>query len=574
MAQVTKTYNENFGDSSTSKSKWVLRCIGPSNYVLKENDWVWIDYPSIYAKYIAPTNSHKDCGYIHIHNIVVQTDNVELDRTSLQFYPPDIGNTKWYSNSERKLSIVLGQPSGTYISPGRLFNSSNKNTRVAYIYYNSNASKGYGEIDAESFHGTVKSVLSGGVVKYQFIVDGEAGWIENVYCGKIGPLATITLDAPPVFYRGAFIKDTDLFYGGYTTVTTTITDISAKYGGTITSLTVTIGSVSKTLTSVGSTATVSMKLSGSDRGRSIKPKITVTDSRGQSTTKEYEAIYISEFVPISTTFSVDRVNSDNEIDDEGTDAIITASFQYDDLNATLEEPRVELELNSSVIIPENTQWYKNWSNGILSDPIVSWSELTKNDLPIYCLLSSSSELLNVTKSYKITLSPISSLGEGISVSKMIPMAFFTIDFLAGGHGVAFGTLCTKEGFECDLDAQFNNKLTIRGSELKDFVIKYGSLSNWVYRKWKSGRVEAWCTQSLGNKTGTAWVSPFMYTNATLSIPSGIFSSTPPYVTLQSQNSQWIIWGSWGTSSTGIGFRAVTLAATAQELTIRAYVVGT
>ena len=59
----------------------------------------------------------------------------------------------------------------------------------------------------------------------------------------------------------------------------------------------------------------------------------------------------------------------------------------------------------------------------------------------------------------------------------------------------------------------------------DYVIEQGTNSNWKYRKWKSGIVEAWKTD-VTNKTITNAEGALYWADYNISIPSGLFSQTP------------------------------------------------
>jgi hypothetical protein len=63
----------------------------------------------------------------------------------------------------------------------------------------------------------------------------------------------------------------------------------------------------------------------------------------------------------------------------------------------------------------------------------------------------------------------------------------------------------------------------------DYVTEYGSSSSWFYRKWNSGKVEAWTTYTPASQTPSVWVPPIYYKDITVSIPSGLFSSAPTNV---------------------------------------------
>ena len=40
---------------------------------------------------------------------------------------------------------------------------------------------------------------------------------------------------------------------------------------------------------------------------------------------------------------------------------------------------------------------------------------------------------------------------GTNISVILAMAYYTIDFRAGGHGIAFGQACFEDGFWCNMD---------------------------------------------------------------------------------------------------------------------------
>lgn len=49
--------------------------------------------------------------------------------------------------------------------------------------------------------------------------------------------------------------------------------------------------------------------------------------------------------------------------------------------------------------------------------------------------------------------------KSVSRSMTLSTAYATMDFLSGGKGIAFGTVATKEGFQCAMDAQFTGAIT-------------------------------------------------------------------------------------------------------------------
>ena len=109
---------------------------------------------------------------------------------------------------------------------------------------------------------------------------------------------------------------------------------------------------------------------------------------------------------------------------------------------------------------------------------------------------------------------------------------------------------------------------------RPYITEQGWDSNWRYRKWSNGTVEAWRNNfNLGSFTGGVWSAPIRYKdidNGTF--PSGIFSQAPTMI-LNSRNTQW--WPVYALATSSISWRArfVTLATTAQAIEVGVYAIG-
>lgn len=89
--------------------------------------------------------------------------------------------------------------------------------------------------------------------------------------------------------------------------------------------------------------------------------------------------------------------------------------------------------------------------------------------------------------------------------------------------------------------------------LDDYVTEEGTSGSWTYRKWNSGKIEAWGSYSFAAKQGTSWTAGLYYSDETVSIPSGIFTAAPKkYVTASS--SQWSPCSAWGSTTTSMTIR--------------------
>ena len=93
----------------------------------------------------------------------------------------------------------------------------------------------------------------------------------------------------------------------------------------------------------------------------------------------------------------------------------------------------------------------------------------------------------------------------------------------------------------------------------DFVIAEGTSSSWYYRKWNSGKVEAWATYDAGSQTPSQWIAgSWYYKDFDVAIPSDIFSETPINVQANSKSTdyQFSVFCAIPTSKTNIRVRVI------------------
>lgn len=105
----------------------------------------------------------------------------------------------------------------------------------------------------------------------------------------------------------------------------------------------------------------------------------------------------------------------------------------------------------------------------------------------------------------------------------------------------------------------------------DYVIEEGTSGVWNYRKWHSGKVEAWTTKDFASTSWTTWASPVRYMDKTLTFPSGLFpsNSTPALIATSCSNQYWVV-GCTVTSATQATLRIASVSSTAMQTTIRFY----
>lgn len=274
---------------------------------------------------------------------------------------------------------------------------------------------------------------------------------------------TVTLNAPPTYDLSTLSIDTPYIYTGLTTASVAVSNLSAKYGGSITDVTFTIGNTSVSRSDDG---TLSILL---DTVGTFTPTVTVTDSRGQTTTKTLDPITVNGYVAPAVSFSADRTLASGVPDDEGGYATVDATFTYTDVVASMVAPSVVLtDENGTQNTPVVTWYSSRASDGTLSSTISDWSNVARGDT-VYGLIPN----VNTQYSYQISIRPRDTEGTGTAISQTLSSAFYTVDFLAGGHGIAFGQSASREGFFCNMDAYFVDANSVMRA-LFDFIHPVGS----------------------------------------------------------------------------------------------------
>ena len=258
----------------------------------------------------------------------------------------------------------------------------------------------------------------------------------------------ITLDAPPTFDNTSITFDTPYVYTGLTTASVTVSNSTAYYGGSISDVTLQIGTATDTISGDG---TLSILL---DTVGTFTPTVTVTDSRGQVKTTSLDPITVSGYNAPTVNFTAERTTSTGTPDDEGTYATLDATFIFTDVVADLIAPSVVATDEQGTQTTPTVTWYSSRaSDGTLSGS-VTWDNLSSGDT-VYGLVPN----LNTQYSYQISVRPRDTKGTGTAIVQTVAPAFYTMDFLAGGHGIAFGQPASQTGFHCSMTALFKDDAT-------------------------------------------------------------------------------------------------------------------
>lgn len=367
--------------------------------------------------------------YFHAPYAVAGTRTLSMLRVSM---PKTSGNDIFTITSNASASTANGGWSGVVSFPA-------------------GASKTYNTSDFfNATNPTVKTVTgrtyaaTGGVTNL-YVATSQGNMSSYAQSEQTLTTISITLDAPPTFSSTQVSFDTAYVYTGLTTASVTISDLTAYYGGSISDVTLQIGAATDSRSTDG---TLSILL---DTVGTFTPTVTATDSRGQTKTITLDPITVSGYNAPTVTFTAERTTSTGTPDDEGTYATLDATFMFTDVVADLIAPSVVMTDEGGTQTTPTVTWYTTRAaDGTLSGS-VTWSSLSYGDT-VYGLVPG----LNTNYSYQISVRPRDSQGTGTAIIQTVSSAFYTIDFLAGGHGIAFGQPASTIGFVCNMAATFND----------------------------------------------------------------------------------------------------------------------
>ena len=326
-------------------------------------------------------------------------------------------------------AMTIGTLSSGSISIGGLFNSSNPTVKTIPLTWTA------------SRYSNAMTLITGVVVSDGYYPVGyrDGAWTPIVVTGGY-----VTLDAPPTFDVSALSIDTSSAYTGVTTASVTVSNLSAKYGGSITEAKLTIGNQTATRTDNG-TLSILLNTKGT-----FTPTITVTDSRGQVTTQTLEAITVGDYTSPSVSIAVQRTLATGAPNDEGAYGTISATFEFVNAIAQLTQPTVTVDGT-----PATVTWYSTRATDGTLSGTVNWASLT-SPATVYGIVDAP----NIQTSYQLAVTPVDSISSGTTITQTLASAFYTIDFLAGGHGIAFGQPATQDGFECNMPTTFHDSVYI------------------------------------------------------------------------------------------------------------------
>ena len=190
-----------------------------------------------------------------------------------------------------------------------------------------------------------------------------------------------------------------------------------------------------------------------------------------------------------------RCASDGTADDSGTYAKVTFNWSVD-----------------TTIYPDNTVSSVEIAYSVHG--AASWTTTTVSASGTSGSVSKVLGTFNTATSYDIRATVTDAHGNA-SMYVILSQAFFTLDVLAGGHGIAFGkAAATVDTFENAYEnvsyVGQNSTLLLTMDELisilgaADYVVEESHTSTGGYRKWNSGKMEAWTRRDITTAISTSF----------------------------------------------------------------------
>lgn len=293
----------------------------------------------------------------------------------------------------------------------------------------------------------------------KFTVSRMSGSTPDGWEDYRGATATVPQSSAPTFSLSHNEAGTGVPSGwGYTRnlskLAAYITGAAGKYGASVSSFKLSFAGFSSTSSSM---TTGVLSASGT-----FALTATVTDTRGMSTVKTVNVSVMDYQFPTIVSASASRCNASGVADEEGTSAKVQCDYTNSTaggLNAVTTTLRYRVSGASA------------WTTvaGGFADNVAKVVAGTFG-----------------TDSQYEFLFTVADKAKTVSRSATLDMAFFTMDFLTGGKGIAFGAPATRTGFDCHMPAYLRALTLLDGAQ----AMRAGRSASWV-----SGRDDAMVRQT-------------------------------------------------------------------------------
>ena len=175
---------------------------------------------------------------------------------------------------------------------------------------------------------------------------------------------------------------------------------------------------------------------------------TVKDSAGLSTSASATLAAEGYSLPTTSNVMAIRTDGDGNYDEEGTAGSISFAWSIDGMDSTNAVSSVAVgyrEKGSTEDYIDLAATFEGTTNGAATASIAEG-------------------LLDVAKSYDVRM-VVADQVSSITRTTVITKSFFTLDFKAGGKGIAIGKAAANDGFEVAMDASFEGQVMVRGHAL-------------------------------------------------------------------------------------------------------------
>lgn len=313
-------------------------------------------------------------------------------------------------------------------------------------------------------------------VNYAFPVDIITNYPNNanisltVYCknlvSNVETSTTVYLSLPSSYVPSASLAIADVMSNKPSVLNGLWIKNQSKLKGTITADGVKGSSITSYLSSISGFSqqysinpftTQALTVAGS---RTIST--TVTDSRGRTRTVTKTINVIDYTKPTFASLLVKRCLQDGTLSESGTYAKVICKYSISPIN-NLNTMSLNVKLNNGSIV---------------NIPLTSYSgEVSK------VAFSGISQ----ANSYTITAT-LTDLFGSVSQEFLLGVAYKTVSKRAGGQGITFGRVATRDGFHCHMEGRFHSRLQVDGDFVAE-IMAIQSLSNSIINPNTKGHVK-------------------------------------------------------------------------------------
>lgn len=414
---VTKTFTENYFTSGNTQSNWTVTLTGQDVTVTGSTFQLsGVPANNVTFKYVG-SNKGRAASRL---DLLIKPNGASDPSNATQYglnRGYNIQNASAATSGTTYASVLVSDVASTTYNTSSYFTSSNKTSKTVSIIARYSFLGGYSH--NSSFNG------------YDYTT-GNYNSYRTTTAANLGTVGTITLNAPPTYT--ATVSSSAPYYSGVSTYSVSIASLSAKYGGDISQVKLTVGSQTATRTTNG---TLSINL---NKVGTFTPTVEVTDSRGQKTTKTLSAITVNAYSIEIQDLSVQRIDGNDQISDDGTHALITVKIGYTKYSGNYLLAPITKNGNTEL---NTVTWYTSWSNTNGFSGAVNWTNYAPNS-PI-TLYGKCTSTFNVNSSYTINVTPRATYANGVQISRKLLQAFYLLAGRAGGRALGIGMKPRADG---------------------------------------------------------------------------------------------------------------------------------